>query len=67
MTKHLPSQCCFANHLRDIAAELVPVFLVLPDALIQTVSRNVDWRFGEMEMLLTLTLVAMKSAPVAAS
>ena len=65
MTKHLPSQCSFANHLRDEAAELVPVFLVLPDALIRTVSRNVDQRFGET--LLTLTLVAMKSAPVAAS
>ncbi len=46
MTKHLPSQCSFANHLHDIAAELVPVFLVLLDALIWTVSRNVNWCFG---------------------
>jgi len=62
---HVPSQCRFGNHILDIDSELVPLFLALPEALIWTVSRDVDGRFGYT--LLTLTLFAMKRAPVAAS
>src|SRR5258708_16360865 len=61
-------ECLITSHRNaispTIAAELVPLFLAVPEPLIWTVSRNVDWRVGYA--LLTLTLVAMTNALIAA-
>src|SRR5260370_38571774 len=61
-------ECLITSHRNaispTIAAELVPLFLAVPEALIWTVSRNVDWRFGYA--LVNFTLCAMKRALIAA-